>query len=218
LQPGRSSISHGVVRLLLPFNVMLCYCVAYTVARFGRVVKRFGANNSQDIKERKATARVPTQPHIHPRLYYDTARVLTGKEMLGSSLISLVFTSFQFFGVIPNVAPVNSRLFVIAHHPFVKATEPERASTVNAGRFAVVEPGNSGEWFIGPNDSTQGWRIWHQSIQPQETMDMIRHDDKFVQRDAWKPFGQGVPCLLQMVCSWGISKIGSRVVAHTVTK
>jgi hypothetical protein len=41
LQPVRSSLSHGVLRLLLPFNVMLCDCVGYTVARFGWVVKRF---------------------------------------------------------------------------------------------------------------------------------------------------------------------------------
>jgi len=42
----------------------------------------------------------------------------------------------------PNVVPVVSHLVAIAHHPFMEATEPERAAAIDADRFAVIKPGN----------------------------------------------------------------------------
>jgi len=68
-------------------------------------------------------------------------RFSLGKELFRSQ-ISLVFPSFQFFRVMPNVVPVVSHLVAIAHHPFMEATEPERAAAIDADRFAVIKPGN----------------------------------------------------------------------------
>ena len=57
-----------------------------------------------------------------PGLCYDA-------EMLR---IALIFASFQFFGVFPNVPPVDSHFVVITHDPFVKTAEPEGTTAIVA--------------------------------------------------------------------------------------
>jgi len=44
----------------------------------------------------------------------------------------LVFPPFQFFGIATNIVPVDSHFVAITHDPFMEATEPERAATIDA--------------------------------------------------------------------------------------
>ena len=88
--------------------------------------------------------------------------------------------------VAENVLLFLDQILVVADNVVVEATLPEMPGTDKAALFVIIEPVESGDRLICSENCASCWWMLHLLVKPENPMNVLRHNDEFIEGDAWK--------------------------------